>query len=46
MWVLDFVQERFHSMSPGDFESTFIKAGDHETKEGPKMEEARSQQQE
>ena len=34
------MQERFHSASPGDFESTFIKAGDSETKEGLKIEEA------
>ena len=34
MWVLDLVQERFHSMSPGECESTFIKAGDSETRKG------------
>ena len=44
--VLDFVQEKFHNTSPGDFESMFIKAGDSETKEGLKIKEARSQQQE
>ena len=44
--VLDFVQERFHNTSPGDFESMFIKAGDSETKEGLKIKESRSQQQE
>ena len=33
--------ERFHNMNLGDFESTFIKAGDSETKEGFKIEEAR-----
>ena len=33
-WVLDFMQERFHNMSPGGFESTFIKAGDSETSKG------------
>ena len=33
------MQERFHSASPGDFESTFIKAGDSKTKEGLKVEE-------
>ena len=44
--VLDLMQERFHNMSPSDFESTFIEAGDNETKEGLKIEEARSQQQE
>lgn len=26
VWVLDFIQEIFHDMSSGDFESTFIKA--------------------
>ena len=33
VWVLDFVEERFHNMSPGDFDSIFIKAGDSETRE-------------
>lgn len=27
MWVLDFVQEEFHKMSPGALESVFITAG-------------------
>ena len=27
IWVFDFVQERFHNASPGDFEIMFIKAG-------------------
>lgn len=27
LWALNFMQERFHKMSPGDFENTFIKAG-------------------
>ena len=40
MWVIDFVQERFHNMSPGDFESMCIKAGDSEAKEGLKVEES------
>ena len=40
MQVLDFVQGRFHNTCPGDFESLLIKAGDNETKEGPKVEEA------
>ena len=40
VWVLDFVQERFHDMIPGDFEGTFIVAEDSETKEGLKAEEA------
>ena len=40
------MHERFHDRSPDDFESTSIKAGDCESKEGLKMEEARSKQQE
>ena len=39
VWVLDFMQQRFHNMSPIDFESAFIKAGDSETKEGLRVEE-------
>ena len=39
-WALDFMQEIFHNTSPGDFESTFIKAGDSEMKEGLRIEEA------
>lgn len=31
-WVLDFVQKRFQS--PGNYETTFIKAGDGETRKG------------
>lgn len=27
VWVLDFTQERFQNMSPGGFESKFVKAG-------------------
>ena len=46
MWVLDFMKERFYNTSPSDFESMFIRAGDSETKEGLKIEEARAQQQE
>lgn len=34
VWVLDFMQERFHNMSSGDFEDAFIKAEDHETRKG------------
>ena len=34
VWVLDFVQENFYNRSPGDFESTFIKAGDSKTRKG------------
>ena len=41
-WVLDFMWERFHDMSSGDLESMFITAGDSETQEGLKIEEARS----
>ena len=40
VWGVDFVQERFHNTSPGDFESRFSKAGDSETKEGLRGEEA------
>ena len=32
--VLYIMQERFHSISPGDFESMFIKAGDREVRKG------------
>lgn len=38
MGVLDLVQERLHSTRPGDFEITFMKAVDSETKEGPRVE--------
>ena len=34
VWVLDFLQERFHHMSPGDYDDTFIKAGGSETRKG------------
>ena len=42
LWVLNFAQERSCKMSPGDFGTfiTFIKAGDNETKEGLRVEEA------
>lgn len=39
MWVLDFVQERFHEVSPADTESVFIKAGDSETRAGLGLKE-------
>ena len=39
MWGFDFVQERFHNMSPGDFQSMFMKAEDSVTKEGLRVEE-------
>ena len=39
MGVLDFAQERFRNMIPGDFESKFLTAGDSETKEGLRVEE-------
>ena len=42
VWAFDFVHEKFHNTSPCDFESVFIKIGDSETKEGSKIEEARS----
>ena len=32
VWVLDFVQERFHNRNPSDYEGVFIKAGDTETR--------------
>ena len=34
VWVLAFVQEKFHNISPGDFESTFIKVRHSETRKG------------
>ena len=43
VWVLDFVQEKIQDMSPGDFESLFIKVWNSETKEGLRIEEAKSQ---
>ena len=43
VWVLDFMQERFHNKSPGEFESTFVNAENSETKEGLRIEEARGQ---
>ena len=46
MRVLDIEQERVHIMNPGDFESTFIKAGGSETKKRLKIEEVRLLQQE
>ena len=46
VWVLDFVRERWQDTSPGDFESTFIEAGDSEAKEGLKVEDTGSEQQE
>ena len=40
VWSLDFVQERFPTTSPGDFERAFIKAGDSETKDVLSIEAA------
>ena len=40
MWVLDVIQKRFRNTSRGDFESTFIKAGDSETKEELRIKKA------
>ena len=37
--VLDFVQERFHNTSLGDFENMFIKTVVSEAKEGLRVEE-------
>lgn len=34
LWVLDFVQERLHNTSPGDFESMFITAEDSVKRKG------------
>ena len=34
VWALNFIWEKFHNTSPGDFESTRIKAGDSKTEEG------------
>ena len=35
MWVLDSVQEKFQSTSPGDYEGMFIEVcGDSETRKG------------
>ena len=34
VWVLDFMQEIFHDMTPGDFESMLTKAEDSETRKG------------
>ena len=42
IWVLDSMQERFHNTSPGNFESTFVKAVVSKTKEELKIEKARS----
>ena len=39
MRVPHFTSERFHHTSPGDSESTLIKPGDRETKEGLRVEE-------
>ena len=41
LWVLGFMQERFHSSSPGGIQSTLIKAGVGETKAGLTIEETR-----
>ena len=38
MGVLDFMQKKSHSTSPGGFERVFIKAGASETKEGLTVE--------
>ena len=41
--VLDIVQERFHNASSDDFESTFIKDGDSETRKGLGRRSSRSE---
>lgn len=33
------MQERFHNVGPGDFEGTFSKTRDSDTRNGPKIEE-------
>ena len=43
MSAFDFMQERFHNMSPGGLERRFIKAGDSEVKEGLGVEQATGQ---
>ena len=40
VWLLDFMWERFHNMSTGDFQSMFTKAGDSETRQELSVEEA------
>ena len=40
VWAFDFMWERIHHTSPGDFEIMFIKTGGSETKEELKVEEA------
>lgn len=40
VWVLDFVQEGFHSKSSGDFEIRCITVGDSEPKKEPRIEAA------
>ena len=37
--VVDFLQERFHNLSPDKFESPFITAGGSETQERLRVEE-------
>lgn len=34
VWVLDFVYEKFHGKSPGDFEGMFFKAEDSKIRKG------------
>lgn len=40
MWVIHFVQERFHNISSHDSKCIFIKVGDSEAKEGCRVQEA------
>ena len=44
VWVLDFVQEKFHNTSPSDFEKMFVKAEDSETRKalGQKTQQDRA----
>ena len=34
VWGFDLVQERFHNMSPGDYEGVFIKVGESKARKG------------
>ena len=45
-WELGPCHTEWSPINPGDFEIMFIKAGDSETKEELKIEEARSQRRE
>ena len=42
VWVLDFVQERFHNMRPEDFERTFTRASETRKGLGQKKQQERA----